>query len=75
MNSELKQEVHKLVDECKDDSLLQEAKVLLDTKKDWWDELTEEQQAELIKQTKEPDEKDTLSYEEYHKATERWRIK
>ena len=65
----------KTVEECDNDNLLEEAKELLSAEKDWWDELTEEQQAELTKLINEPDVKDTLSREEYLKATERWHIK
>ncbi len=65
----------KTVEECDNDNLLEEAKELLSAEKDWWDELTEEQQTELTKLINEPDEKDTLSHEEYLKTTERWHIK
>jgi len=75
MNTALKQEVLKLVEECDNDNLLEEAKELLQPEKDWWDELTEEQQAELTKLINEPDEKDTLSFEEYLNTTARWRMK
>ena len=65
----------KTVEECDNDNLLEEAKELLSAEKDWRDELTEEQQAELTKLINEPDVKDTLSHEEYLKATKRWHIK
>ncbi|MBN8835769.1 MAG: hypothetical protein J0I09_00775 [Sphingobacteriia bacterium] len=42
METQLKKEVLKLVDDCNDEILLQEAKELLQVEKDWWDELTDE---------------------------------
>lgn len=37
------------------------------------DELCDEDKAELLELINEPDEKDTVSHEEYLMATERWR--
>lgn len=53
MQNDIKAQVHKLVDDCNDEFLLNEAKVLLASAneiKDWWDELTEEDR-NLIKES------------------------
>ena len=45
MNADIKNELHKLIDNCDNEMLLSEAKTLLESDKeikDWWDELTEE---------------------------------
>ena len=75
MNIALKQEMRKLIDNCDDDILLEQAKELLQSKKDWWDELTEAQQIELSNLINEPDDKDIVSDEEFLKLTARWRTK
>lgn len=44
MSNDIKNELHKLVDNCNNEMLLSEAKALLELNKqvkDWWDELTE----------------------------------
>ena len=43
--SYIKQEIHQLIDNCNDESLLEDAKLLFqeqDTSYDWWDDLSEE---------------------------------
>lgn len=44
MNKTIKAELHKLIDDCDNEALLQQAKTVLQSNnvKDWWDELTEE---------------------------------
>lgn len=45
MTADIKNELHKLIDNCDNELLLSEAKALLESGpevKDWWDELTEE---------------------------------
>jgi transcriptional regulator of heat shock response len=77
MDALLKQEVHQLIDQCDDDSLLREAKNILNTKNstDWWDELSEQQQTELNELLNEPDDKDVVTEETYLNLTARWRTK
>ena len=51
MHPELKQKLHLLVDNCNDEYLLEEAKVVLEsdkTGKDWWDELSEEDKEQFL---------------------------
>jgi hypothetical protein len=45
LNYSIKQELHQLIDNCSDESLLKDAKLLLkdqDASYDWWDDLSEE---------------------------------
>ena len=57
MDTLLKQEIHQLIENCDDDMLLNEAKVILasNNSKDWWEELTSEQQNEVSQLINEPD--------------------
>jgi len=51
MSPDLKQRLHLLVDNCNDEYLLEEAKVVLEsdkTGKDWWDELSEEDKEQFL---------------------------
>jgi hypothetical protein len=53
MKTSIKEELHLLIDTCNDRSLLEEAKSLLqdlEPQKDWWDDLTEEDQS-LVKES------------------------
>lgn len=77
MDTSLKQEIHKLIDNCEDDTVLNEAKLILESKNtaDWWDELSEKQQTELTRLLNEPDDKDIVSNEAYLNLTARWRTK
>lgn len=77
MDTLLKQEIHQLIENCNDDMLLNEAKVILASNNhtDWWEELTSVQQTELAKLINEPDDKDVISNEEYLNMTARWRMK
>ncbi len=51
MDSLLKQQLHQLVDDCDNELLLEEAKTILkdNSVKDWWDELTEEEQGSVLR--------------------------
>ena len=44
MSDSIKQELHQLVDKCDNETILEEAKELLEAANttDWWDELSEE---------------------------------
>lgn len=41
MSNSIKQELHELVDKCDNEILLEEARELLQSSNDWWDELSE----------------------------------
>lgn len=51
MNTEVKQKLHLLVDNCNDEYLLEEAKAVLESDKsgkDWWDDLSEEDKEQFL---------------------------
>ncbi|HZE83488.1 MAG TPA: hypothetical protein VE035_04225 [Puia sp.] len=50
MKTSIKDELHKLINNCNNESTLEEAKeVLQETKeRDWWDDLTEEDQSRVL---------------------------
>ncbi len=74
----LKEEVIKLVSSIKDTYLLELVKADIeyfeDKETDIFDELNVAEREELLSLVNEPDEKDTLTEEEYKAATAKWRI-
>lgn len=50
MSDSIKKELHQLVDKCDNELLLEEAKALLESEKDGWDQLSEEDK-HLIKES------------------------
>jgi hypothetical protein len=79
---ELKKELHQLIDSIDDEHILNVLNedvvpYVLDnrTKELDEDDLTEEQEKELEKAIKEADAGETVSFEEYLKATARWRTR
>jgi uncharacterized protein YbaP (TraB family) len=76
----LKKELTKLIEETNDEELLSMVKedmVFYNTSKgtDITDSLSDEQIKELEKLASEPDEKDTITLNEFNKATDKWRTK
>lgn len=66
MNIELeKSELMKLLSETNDESIIASIKKIFSTqKKDWWDELTEEQKFEIEESDREIDRGEFVLYEE-----------
>jgi hypothetical protein len=75
----LKQQVLQMVSSINDDVLLEFVKAdieyFIDKNTDILDELTYADKEELINLATEPDEKDTVTEDEYKERTARWRIK
>jgi len=76
----LKKELTKLIEETNDEellSLVKEDMVFYKASKgaDITDILSDEQVKELEKLASEPDEKDTMTLDEFNKATDKWRTK
>lgn len=76
----LKKELTKLIEETNDEdllSLVKEDMAFYKTSKgtDITDSLSDEQVKELEKLASEPDEKDTMTLDEFNKATDKWRTK
>ena len=76
----LKKELTRLIDETNDEKLLSMVKedmAFYKTTKDRdvTDNLSAKQIRELEELAAEPDEKDTITLDEYNKATDKWRTK
>jgi hypothetical protein len=76
----LKKELTKLIDQTNDEELLlmvKEDMAFYKTTKDAdvTDKLSAKQIKELEELTAEPDEKDTMTLDEFNKATDKWRTK
>jgi len=76
----LKKELTKLIDETNDEELLSMVKedmAFYKTTKDTdvTDNLSAKQVKELEELAAEPDEKDTMTLDEFNKATDKWRTK
>lgn len=76
----LKKELTKLIDETNDEELLsfvKEDMAFYKTAKDSdvTDNLSAKQIKELEELSAEPDEKDTMTLDEFNKATDKWRTK
>ncbi len=77
MNSEIKNELHKLIDNCDNELLLSEARSLLESKeiKDWWDELTDEDKNLVLESEAEYEKGNFISHEKLMQQFETWKKK
>ena len=78
MSSEIKNELHKLIDDCDNELLLIETKKLLEEGneiKDWWDELTEEDKNLVMESEAEYEKGDFISHKELMQRFEAWKKK
>ena len=78
MNSDIKNELHKLIDNCENELLLAEAKTLLESAnniKDWWDALTEEDKNLVMESETEYERGNFISHMELMKQFESWKKK
>ena len=76
MNSDIKNELHKLVDNCENELLLAEAKTLLESAnniKDWWDALTEENKNLVMESETGYEKGNFISHAELMKQFESWK--
>lgn len=78
MDTQLKQELHKLIDQCDNELLLTEAKELLKSTndiKDWWDELTEDDKNILLESESEYEKGDVIKHNDLMNELAAWRKK
>jgi hypothetical protein len=77
MNSEIKNELHKLIDDCDNELLLSEAKSLLESNdiQDWWDELTEEDKNLVLESEAEYEKGNFISHQELMQQSKTWKKK
>lgn len=75
MDITIKKELHQLIDKCDNEKLLEEAKVLLQSDKDWWDELTDEDRSLVMESEDQYGKGDFVSHEELMNRFEAWKKK
>jgi hypothetical protein len=77
MSDSIKQELHRLVDKCDNETILEEAKVLLQAANtnDWWDELSEEDKNLVMESEVQYGKGDFISHEELMQRFEAWKKK
>ena len=77
MDYSIKEELHQLIDKCEEEAVLYEIKERLNGNEveDWWDELTEEEQEEILESSRQVDAGNFYTQEEVHKMMEQWKTK
>ncbi len=75
MNEGIKQELHQLVDKCDNASLLEDARELLQSGKDWWDDLSSKDQNLVMESEAEYKKGDFISHAELIQRFEAWKKK
>ena len=78
MNTDLKQKLHQLVDNCNDEFLLDEARAVLEsekTGKEFWNELDEEDQENFLGTEEEHEQGHTLTHNRLMHQVGEWKKK
>jgi hypothetical protein len=75
MNESIKQELHQLVDKCDNELLLEDARELLQSGKDWWDDLPAKDQQLVMESEAEYNKGHFISHEELMQRFEAWKKK
>lgn len=78
MTADIKNELHKLIDDCDNELLLSEAKALLESGpdvKDWWDELTEEDKNLVMESEEEYEKGNFITHTELMQQFKTWKKK
>jgi hypothetical protein len=78
MNTELKQKLHVLIDNCNDEYLLEEAKAVLEsdqTGKEFWDELSEEDKNEFLESEEEHEKGHSITHSRLMHQFGEWKKK
>lgn len=75
MNEALKQELHQLVDKCNNEQLLEDVRELLQSNKDWWEEMNEKDQNLVMESEAEYNKGNFISHEELMQRFEVWKKK
>lgn len=77
MSDSIKQELHQLVDKCDNETILEEAKELLQAANttDWWDELSEEDKNLVMESEVQYGKGDFINHQELMQRFEVWKKK
>ncbi len=75
MDDSIKQELHQLVDKCDNELLLEDARELLQSGNDWWDELTETDKSLVMESETQYTKGNFISHDELMQRFEEWKKK
>jgi len=77
MKEQIRSELHRLVDSCDNELLLEEAKALLASNqvKDWWDELTPQDQHLLLESESEYHKGNVITHNDLMDEFRKWKEK
>jgi GTPase SAR1 family protein len=75
MDDSIKQELHQLVDKCDNELLLEDARELLQSGNDWWDELTETDKSLVMESETQYNKGNFVSHDELMQRFEEWKKK
>lgn len=75
MNDSIKKELHHLIDKCDNELLLQEARELLHSNTDWWDELSKTDQTLVMESEVQYGKGNFISQKELLQRFEEWKKK
>lgn len=70
--TELRSDLHNMIDKISDIKVLSAVKTLLSDKTDWWDSISEEERSEIEQGLAEDDEGEVLSHKEVMKKYKKW---
>jgi hypothetical protein len=77
METQIKKDLHQLIDNCENEMLLAEAKELLETpfSNDWWDELSDGDKSLLLKSEAEYEKGQVINHTTLMQEFKEWRKK
>ena len=75
MSNSIKQELHELVEKCDNEILLEEARELLESDKDCWDELSETDRNLVMESEVQYSKGDFINHKELMLRFEEWKKK
>ncbi|MEO5946279.1 MAG: hypothetical protein ABIP79_05645 [Chitinophagaceae bacterium] len=75
MNDSIKQDLHQLVDKCDNELLLEEARELLQSDKDWWNELSETDKSLVMESENQYNKGEFVNHRELMQRFEEWKKK
>lgn len=75
MNKSIRQEVHKLVDNCEDEILMEDVRELLQTGRDWWKDLSPADQSLVMESEAQYEKGYFIDHQELLSRFEEWKKK
>jgi len=75
MDQTIKQELHQLIDNCKDEQLLEDARALLKNGNDWWDSLDETDRQRIAESEEQYRKGDFIRHDELLQRFREWKKK